>query len=98
MFLLDLRKRLQRRWFDRSEQPHESPQQAATNARERRASNVLHLQSEVHRLQLEIADLSRTQQRAAGSAEGSNAEARMLGLQEELVKTQQALAKLQGRV
>jgi hypothetical protein len=97
MFLLDIRRRIQQRWFDRTDRRRALQTQAPSAARQERAERVRWLQSEVHRLQLAIADLSK-QQRDAIIGENSSSEAELGVLQDELVQTQQALAKLQGRV
>ena len=98
MSLLDLRHRIQRDWFDRTELRPEKQKPSASTARLQRAELVSRLHTEVHRLQLEIADLSRREQGNAGSGESNKTEAPMSALQNELVKTQQELAKLQGRI
>jgi hypothetical protein len=98
MFLLDLRHRIQRRRTDRSDRRQETQRQSASSSRQQRAEEIRRLQDEVHRLQLEIADLSSLQEGSSVVGERDNAEAQMHMRQDELEQAQQALAKLQGRV
>jgi predicted nucleic acid-binding Zn-ribbon protein len=79
----------------RSSEPVED---AASVARNDRAGSVLQLQNEVHRLQHEIADASRTSESDSNETADSSNAPRVSVLQKELEQTQQALAKLQGRI
>ncbi|HET9661348.1 MAG TPA: hypothetical protein VFP05_13510 [Thermomicrobiales bacterium] len=67
-------------------------------ARQDRAGTVTQLQNDVHRLQHEIADASQTSENGSNETGAPSPDQRVVALQKELEQTQQALAKLQGRV
>jgi predicted nucleic acid-binding Zn-ribbon protein len=76
----------------------EHVEDAASVARNDRAGSVLQLQNDVHRLQHEIADASRTSENGSSEPTETSNDHRVSALQKELEQTQQALAKLQGRI
>lgn len=98
MFLLDLRQRLKRFSSDRSARRQHGERPATTLSREQRAERVRHLQDEVQRLQLELADASRPVPSDTASGNPTVIENRVRELEDELTRAQRTLATLQGRI
>ena len=98
MFLIDLRRRFKRSFPGRSGQQLGGECLAASLNRTQRAERVRYLQDEVHRLQIEIAEVSQTQALDTTGGERNAIEKLAVELQNELVETQRTLATLRGRI
>ena len=95
---MSLQVRIKRIFSPLTQRSSEPVEDAASVARNDRAGSILQLQNDVHRLQHEIADASRTSENDSSTTAESSNDHRVSALQKELEQTQQALAKLQGRV
>ena len=91
-----------RDWLKRFRSPTASPtaHSATTGdaARQQRASRVAALRNDVSRLQQEILTLSNALDGHTGGDAHQAGRERLVALERQLTETQQALAKLQGRI
>jgi predicted nucleic acid-binding Zn-ribbon protein len=98
MLLQDLGDRIRRALAPSSSPTAEKKEQAASTSRRDRAGNIAQLQSDVTRLQHEIATLSVHSESGSIDVDTTATGKQIDALQQELEQTQQSLAKLQGRV
>lgn len=76
----------------------EQVEQSASTNRQDRAGSISQLQSDVSRIQHEIADLSASSEIGLSDVDKAAAATQIGALQKELEQSQQSLSKLQGRV
>jgi predicted nucleic acid-binding Zn-ribbon protein len=76
----------------------EQREESASTTRQDRAGSITDLHDDVHRLQHEIADLSARSENGSSEEDRAATARQIEALQKELEQSQQALAKLQGRV
>jgi predicted nucleic acid-binding Zn-ribbon protein len=95
---MSLQVRIKRIFSPLTQRSSEQAEDAASVARHDRAGGVTQLQNDVHRLQHEIADVSQKSESGLSETDKSANDRQIEALQKELTETQQALAKLQGRV
>jgi len=98
MSLRELGDRIRRSFASDTPDTPEKREHTASAARQDRAGTVVQLQDDVHRIQHEIADLSRSPESGSNEVDQAATDKRIDTLQKELEQAQQALAKYQGRV
>ena len=98
MFLQELGDRIKRTLSPSSSDTAEKQEQTASTNRSDRAGSIAQLQSDVTRLQHEIADLSASLENGLSDVDKAAATTHIEALQKELEHSQHELAKLQGRV
>lgn len=98
MLLQEFGNRIKRILSPSSSSTPEKQEATASISRQDRAGSITQLQSDVTRLQHEIADLSVSSDSVSPGVDNPATSKHMDVLQRELEQTQQSLAKLQGRV
>ncbi len=98
MSLQELGERIKRTLAPSSSRTPEKQEEAASTSRQDRAGSIAQMQSDVSRIQHEIADLSANSANSSSAVDKATTDQQVDALQHELEQAQQSLAKLQGRV